>query len=538
MKATVLRLTRNMELGRRGGAVVLLSVLSLVGVLSLLKAAATPFWFDEICTVTVCRLHGAGQVWSALKDAADTNPPLYYLVARAARHVAGDDELGYRLPSVIGLLATVLCIYLFLSRRAHRLSALAGAVLVLSTALVSYVDQARPYALTIGCVAAAILAWQRVGESRLAPAVLAVALAAAVSLHYYAILVWPAFGAAEAALWICRRRFRMAVWAALVAGGLPLPFYLPLLHSLRAYYGQHFWANSQITMLRAFSAQNWLFDFGGSAKSDLGLIFATGVTATLIYFMIADAPAKSPASAPEATAGKFPIEEQVLILALLWLPLIAEFAATISRNGVNPRYMQPAIVGGALAFGCLIDRVPGAGRALILLLLVANYTLSEGEVAVGALHHSLLAQRRAAAQDVKALGALDTSGLPIVISDGHLYSPMAYYAPDEMKDRICVVVDPATAVQLTPAKSDSLDLALLVLRKYFPLRVESYDSFIAKHEEFLLVLDEGPGDWWPARLARGGFNAELVSPNAIVTHYRSGGSGSAVYKVTVLPRKP
>ena len=115
-----------------------------------------------------------------------------FLSSPAWHQLVSDDHLGYRLPSILGLLLTVSCVYFTLSKRLTRLSALVGATFLLCTELAVYSYEARPYALMIGCISAAILAWQRIDDSRLYSAVLAVSLAAALSLHYYASLFGPA----------------------------------------------------------------------------------------------------------------------------------------------------------------------------------------------------------------------------------------------------------------------------------------------------------------------------------------------------------
>src|ERR1039457_1762228 len=146
MRTTLLRLTTSTEFGARRSVVVLVLILLAVGLCSALHAVAKPFWYDEICTVILCRLQSALEIWKALNNAADTNPPVFYLVARLTRRLVSDDHLGYRLPSILGLLGTIFCIYVILSRRVTHLSALVGATFVLCTPLADYAYEARPYA--------------------------------------------------------------------------------------------------------------------------------------------------------------------------------------------------------------------------------------------------------------------------------------------------------------------------------------------------------------------------------------------------------
>jgi hypothetical protein len=435
------------------------------------------------------------------------------------RRLVLDDHLGYRLPSILGLLGTVFCIYVILSKRINHLSALLGATFVLCTQLADYAYEARPYALVIGCISGAILAWQRIDDSRLYSVIVALTLAAAVSLHYYAILVWPAFLMGETSVWIFQRRFRIGAWTALVAGALPLLFFAPLLLKLRQYYGQNFWAKPSIK--EAFLAHDWLFTFGGH----WGVLFAAGVTVIVLYVSITRTGQSDGSGNRQVEVGAFPIEEQALTLMLLWLPVIAVAAAKVSHGGMTERYMLPTVLGGALALGYVIDKMPSAGRLLLLILLLINYAFSSVSVARNLIKGSLLETRTAATREVAMVGQLAESALPIVISDELRYLPMAYYTPADSNGRLYAIADPQAAVMSADSKSDSVDLALLVLRLYFPLQVEDYIGFVSRHREFLLVLGGGRFDWWPARLAHDGYTLRLLSAEG----------GTKVYKVTVTP---
>jgi len=222
---TVPSRNRKTDVGPATACVVLAVILSAAGLTSALRAYEKPLWYDEICTAIVCRLPHLPEIWGALNNAADTNPPPFYLLARAGRLIIRDDHLGYRLPSLLGFLGTVICVYLIAARRIDHIAALAAAAFLLSTRFMDFAYEARPYAPVILCVSAAILAWQRVDQSVFYHFALALALASAVSMHYYAILVWPAFIAAEAWLWL-NGRFRTGAWIALLVGTTPL-FSLP-----------------------------------------------------------------------------------------------------------------------------------------------------------------------------------------------------------------------------------------------------------------------------------------------------------------------
>ena len=246
--------------GRGANALALLVVAFTL--VSAAQAITKPFWYDEVCTAIVARLPDGSAVMSSLRSGADTNPPLFYLIARLSRQIIPDDHLAYRFPSLIGFIVVVVSLYKILSNRFCNISALAGSAFVLCTPLAPYAYEARPYALMAGCVALAMLAWQQIHQSRWNVLLLTISLASAVSLHYYAVFVWPAFGAAEIAVWWSRRRFRPEVWAALLIGVLPIFFFAGLLLKLREYYGDNFWASAHLTQV--FWVQSGLFGLSGS----------------------------------------------------------------------------------------------------------------------------------------------------------------------------------------------------------------------------------------------------------------------------------
>jgi 4-amino-4-deoxy-L-arabinose transferase-like glycosyltransferase len=510
MRTTLSGLANRTELGRPSNIGVVLILLA-VGLCSVLHSIARPFWYDEICTVILCRLPSASEIWKALANAADTNPPVFYLVSRLARKLVSDDHLGYRLPSILGLLATVFCVYVILSKRVGHLSALVGATFVLSTPLAGYGYEARPYALVLGCISGAILAWQRIDDSRLYAVVVAIALGAAVSLHYYAILVWPALLLAETSVWIFRRRFRISAWAALFVGALPLLLFAPLLLKLRQYYGQGFWAKP--SMKQIYLAQAWLFPFGPHS----GLFFAAGITAIFLYVSITKTARRGESGHQQVEVNVLPIEEQTLTLMLLWLPVLAVVIAKVSHGGMTERYMLPTILGGAMALGYVMEKTPSAGRMLVLILLLINYASSNIEVVRMVLNGSLLEARASATRELKTI--VGQSDLPVVISSGLAYLPMAYYTPTDSDGKLFAIADPHEAA--TYANTDSVDLALLALQRYFPLRVEDYVGFVSRHKEFLLVAG-GSLEWLPACLVHDGYNLKLVSTGE-----------TTVYKVTM-----
>ena len=483
---------------------------------STLQALSKPFWNDEIITVIVSGLPGLRGVWNALDDAADTNPPGFYLAARVARWFVADAHLAHRLPSIAGFLIVIACVFLFLSRRVSNLAALVGATFLLTTPLGEYAYEARPYALMIGCVSAAMVFWQR-ADSKWYALPLALALAASVSLHYYAVFVWPVFIVAEGTVTL-RRRARHHVWLAIIAALTPLLFFSPLLMKVREYYGGDFWARTYLA--QSVMAHDWLF----LGKGHWGATLTAGLSLALVYWigsgqrLLQDAPTSTP------VAPVVPREEYVLVFMMLWIPAIAVGLALVAGAGLTERHFLPATVGGGLAVGLLVEKLRPEVRAVLLALLVSSYLYSSHHEMGMAWRRTLLDQRRGKTAEVEEIVNAGSAEAPLVFASALDYLEAAYFASPPSRGRLHFIADPAGAVRFTGTASR--DLALLRLQHWFPLQVEAYPEFAAKHRGFVLVSGKDPySEWWLRRLLHDGQHLQLLSVAA----------GRPIYEVALQP---
>jgi hypothetical protein len=101
---------------------------------------------------------------------------------------------------------------------------------------------------------------------------------------------------------------------------------------------------------------------------------------------------------------------------------------------------------------------------------------------------------------------------------------MAYYIQDD--PRLYSIVDPPIALKFNG--SDSVDLALLALRHYFPLQVLEYGIFTSRYKEFFLVSgdndfvsgDNNSYSWAMTRFAAEAQNVRLVQSLEDIRVYR------------------
>jgi 4-amino-4-deoxy-L-arabinose transferase-like glycosyltransferase len=117
----------------------ILGYLVITGMLS----ARRPLWYDELITYYVASRPTLRDVWAVLLTGAEQSPPLFYLITRAALSVFGVSAQSLRLVEMFGIGVTALSIYFFARRGVSRISASAGAVFLLCTAVYPYAYEAR-----------------------------------------------------------------------------------------------------------------------------------------------------------------------------------------------------------------------------------------------------------------------------------------------------------------------------------------------------------------------------------------------------------
>lgn len=188
------------------------------------RLGAQSFWNDE---GNSARLSERSLRLILEGTASDVHPPLYYLILRGWRELAGASEFSLRAISAFsGLLLTALT--LRLGRRLGDTSALvAGLGVAVNPALVYYAQEARMYMLLALLSLAATALWQ-VWLTRRTwgwGAAYAICLAAGLYTHYF----FPVVVALHAAWLLLNRRGRVAIWPWVGWVGLAGLLYAPWL---------------------------------------------------------------------------------------------------------------------------------------------------------------------------------------------------------------------------------------------------------------------------------------------------------------------
>jgi hypothetical protein len=204
-----------------------------------LRASEKYFWYDEFFTLHLSRLPGFGLLWQALREGADFNPPLLYLLTKASHAVFGSGLIGTRMPEIAGFWVFCLCLFAFVNRRA---GAVAGSIAMLFPMLTGafyYAYEARPYGVVLGFCGLALLCWQKVCWERSSEtrrlwwlAGFSASLFAAFMMHCYALVILAPFAVTELWRTIRSGHIDKPMWIALLAPVVPaLLMYVPLLRS-------------------------------------------------------------------------------------------------------------------------------------------------------------------------------------------------------------------------------------------------------------------------------------------------------------------
>ena len=68
--------------------------------------------------------------------------------------------------------------------------------------------------------------------------------------------------------------------------------------------------------------------------------------------------------------------------------------------------------------------------------------------------------------------------------------------------------------------TDSIERDLVVLSRYMPLRVESFETFNAAHPVFLLLARPSPFSWWTTELLERGHTLTVVHTSGVFTLFK------------------
>ncbi|MGB6975208.1 MAG: glycosyltransferase family 39 protein [Terracidiphilus sp.] len=471
------------------------AVFGLCYVVSSVHAAIkNPLWMDEVLTVWLMRMPSVRQMYAAVLRGAQSTTPVYPALLHWYSKVAGQSHLALRLPSLFAVLATALIVFIILRRHLGRAPALFASCLLLES-LSPFGIQVRPYALVTVCFASALLCWDNYNlrPSRKQAILIGFLLAAAVILHFYAVLLVPAFGLMECLRMIHTRRFRLELWFALFLAGASIFVWLPLIRATSHLVGldiaESYAYGAMPTWSLLVSTYAYLFQGWGN----LHLIGGLGMNGLILLFMLAVLPfgklaEKRWGEVRLGNVGAVGSQEArvddfwALVLGSLLAPILIFLFAMLVTKSFNLRY----VLVGAIGASALLAEVLGSFAAFdkILpagLLAAAIFTTIWGVPSMKYFHNAPL------------YNAMPGSA-PIVEADGSQFFQLEESAPSAFRSRLEYLVVPAN-VPVADAMNQHVIQRWKLVNPALP--VEDMSRFLAGNGRFY-VLDQHTTDDTPA----------------------------------------
>ncbi len=444
-----------------------------------IRAAAKPFWYDELFTFYISRLPDWGAIRAALLDGADFNPPVLYALTRAAHGVFGDGHVATRLPQNLGFTVMCICLYIFVARRCGRTYGAVSATIPLVTGAYEYAYEARTYGITFGLAAVALVTWQAAASGRhrqAATVATGLALTGVVLTHCYAILVLVPFWCGEAVRARRRGRIDWPIVASILVPTTGVACYFPLLNAMRS------------IRLDNSLQQPAQFTF-------FPLLLAPALWPLSIALVAALLVERTPATTNAGLASW----EVAASAGFLAIPAMSAAVALGFAGIYSDRYGMPAIIGVAITGALVVRRavngcdVPGFVFAGVLCVWFFVTGVRSAE--------------RTTSPEVIAVPfeAIDVASkypqLPIVASSGLEFLQFDHYGKSDFVARLVYVSDSDAAVKYS--HSNVFEVTYPAVGRWFPIRgrIERYDPFVRTNPHFLVFGDpDFQLDWLHRRL--------------------------------------
>lgn len=416
-------------------------------------------WYDEFFMWHLSRLPAIGDIWHALAIGATNDAPLNYILPRAAAAIAGPGPVAFRLGAMLGVAVMCACLFVYAHRRFGLVHGFLALLIPLSTEVMYYAVEGRPYGVMLGCAGAAFFCWTQAAEGRrraLSLAGLAFSLAAAVSTHYVAVLLWVPLAAGELVR-IRRRQLDWPIWLAMALGAGPLLFFLPLIRA-SSQYSAHIWESAGLS----------------AAQGTYGLLLAP-LSLPLVAALVLLSLLPRARREGHIAFRRLPLHEGVAATCLALLPFFGLLLGKLVTGTYMPRYALASIIGVTVLF---VAAISGHVRFTAVLTVVLGGCFW---------FNAVQALKGFGADPAREYRTFDTglnSGLPVVVSNADLFLKLEEYGPPELRARLYFLEDSAAALRFLG--NDTGERNMRGLRQVTPLPIVDYAPFVRAHQRFLV----------------------------------------------------
>lgn len=440
---------------------------------------------DEVYTMWIAR--DAPSIMGVLKAGGDTAPPTYYLLERAVGDILGFTPFALRVPSILAFFAFLGSIFFMVRRFAGDQIAAIAAVLPLFSSAYETATYARPYALVVACFGLIAMVWshdERPRPARWRAVVIALLLAFAIAMHFYAVLLVPLFGAMELVWFLKHRLLRWPFWIAMLAGAgsllLSLPVILPInraIHQTAVAPGYY-----------ARPAFHKIFEFLQSIAFSLPIqqffVIAVAIGLCVAGWHLLNRrtplPTQTFEQLPGAPEGSL-LLGAVLFSAILYPLLNYAFAVTVTKV-LNERYMYGAVLGLSAGVALALCRLrwPATPKLVLFAVMVLVYAR---QVAGTVRSHG------PGLPHEQVLAAAIPGDEPIVMPNGPQYFEGAASPDPAIRRRAFYVLPPAGTHNPNP-EPERLAIAWKALKP--ELNVMSNEEFVARYPKFYVLSGGNP----------------------------------------------
>lgn len=442
------------------------------------QACIRLLWFDEFITFHVAKLNGVHAIWNALANGVDPNPPLTPTLVMLSMRFFGDSELAVRLPSILAGWIGITCLYLFLSKRVSVVYTAAGVLYFMATAAFDYSFESRSYALILAFCMCSLVAWRATIESRypkFSAVCLALSLAAGISSNYFAVLAFLPIATGELYRDVTRRKIEWKIWAALVAGAVPLLAYYPLITHAIARFAPYAWNKPRIGVIRDSYVQ----------------MVAVNLFIALVIFAIGAFVLVRRARKNQTSVSVLPAHEVIASVMLLLYPVLGYIVAVIRAGMISPRFVLPMCYGFAIAVAVISYRAFRKNYGLtvaLLAVLTISFIARESVIA-----YFFYNQRLAV---FRVRDRLPVTGVTVV-SDSLLVLPLHHYSSPQVASKIVFPVDFDAIREYK--REDSPEQNLWAGRFVFPVPIVPLKEFEENFPNYLIVTTQE--NWLLQKLA-------------------------------------
>ena len=445
-------------------------------VAAIVRDIRLPLWTDELLTLYVTQQPAISDVFGAILENADSQPPLYGLIVRLLGPLIESDALRVRLPSTIGFFLMCVCVFAFARKRLPSVYALL-AMLAAAQTTWRYAYEGRSYGLTLGCVSLALLCWQITTETnppRAARVGLALSLAAAIAFHYFAVFVVAALAAGEVIRWRNSRRPDLPVFVSLTLPLLALVPHIPLVKAASP-FAWNFWGKIQLRdLFRLYDPLYW---------SMVPVLFLAAVC----WFWLMARGGRMRQKADRT----MPPHEWTASLALVLLPEFVILGSLATIRVFEYRYVLWSMIGVGIFLAFALYRVFGGSRGaafIVTLPLVAWAAMMiQGSANVPQ-------TSRWAGSLPGELAKLPADAGPVVVGSPHVFMELSHYSQPVLRQRLVYIV--SQELEQHYSETDTNWRIFSALRRRTSLRVADYDAFVAANQRFIFA---GYSEEWIAQ---------------------------------------